>query len=81
MGVISSLYTTTSASTRACAIAHGQPANHEFDIDEVNSRGVEPAGAPAIGADTKPAGYTLKSGSGCPNFEVHLTELIVQSAL
>jgi hypothetical protein len=81
MGVISSLYTTTSASTRACAIAHGQPANHEFDIDEVNSRGVNQPARRRSEPTRNRRGYTLKSGSGCPNFEVHLTELIVQSAL
>jgi hypothetical protein len=32
-------------------IPTGTTTNHEFDIDEMNSRGVKPAGAPVIGAD------------------------------
>jgi hypothetical protein len=61
-------------------IPTGSTINQGLGVDEVNGS-IQPAVAPtAIGADietdtrvTPHQGYTLRSGSSCPTFGVHLT--------
>ena len=67
------------------AFAHiptGATANQEFNIDEVNTRFVEPAVAlTAIEAKSNPVGLHLRRGFGCRMFEVHLSLLAAHGAI